>query len=294
MDRTHYQHLKHYLETAQTPDSFSSIQKTKLVSKSNYYIIVNDQLYKRDRRNKKNLLRVIQQHEVEPILYLMHNHPIGAHLGTDKMFNKIRDKYYWPQMFEHIKNYVQSCDDCQKRGKYHTPGPLKPIPVEALFHRIGIDYVGPLPETIRKNKFIIVATDYLTKWPEAKAVPTANAQEAANFIYEDIICRHGCPVYLLSDRGRHFLNELVHTLTQRFQIKHLLSTPYHPQTNGLVERFNRTLCESLAKLVTKDQEWDTLIPSVLFAYRTAKQATTKFTPFYLTYGREAEFPIFTE
>ena len=91
---------------------------------------------------------------------------------------------------------------------------MKPIPVEAPFHRIGIDYVGPLPETTKENKFIIVATDYLTKWPEAKAVPAANAQEAANFIYEDIICRHGCPTYLLSDRGRHFLNELVHTLVQ--------------------------------------------------------------------------------
>ena len=181
MDSIHYQHLKHYLETAQTPENFSPIQKTKLISKSNYYIVVNNQLYKRDRRNKKNLLRVIQQHEVEPILYLMHNHPIGAHLGTDKMFDKIRNNYYWPQMFEHIKHYVQSCDDCQKRGKYRTPGPLKPIPVEAPFHRIGIDYVGPLPETTKKNKFIIVATDYLTKWPEAKAVPAANAQRSSQF-----------------------------------------------------------------------------------------------------------------
>jgi len=77
----------------------------------------------------------------------------------------------------------------------------------------------------------------------------------------------------------------------KFEIKHLLSTPYHPQTNGLVERFNKTLCESIAKVTKNLQEWDSAINSVLFAYRTAKNSTTKFTPFYLTYGREARLPI---
>lgn len=80
-------------------------------------------------------------------------------------------------------------------------------------------------------------------------------------------------------------------LLQKFSIRHYLSTPYHPQTNGLVERFNRTLCESLAKIVTDVQDWDQHIASVLFAYRTAQQSTTKLTPFYLTYGREARLPI---
>ena len=78
---------------------------------------------------------------------------------------------------------------------------------------------------------------------------------------------------------------------ERFKIKHLLSTPYHPQTNGLVERFNRTLCESLAKLVKQTNEWDKYIAPVLFAYHSSKQATTKLTPFYLTYGREAVLPV---
>src|SRR5205823_10269289 len=138
----------------------------------------------------------------------------------------------------------------------------------------------------------IVTMDYLTKWPEAQAVSNANAEATANFLYETIICRYGCPQKILSDRDAHFKNQMVKKLVQKFEIKHLFSTPYHPQTNGLVERFNRTLCKSLAKLSTDTENtWDKNIQPVLFAYRTMPQSTTKLTPFYLTYGREAKLPL---
>ena len=126
--------------------------------------------------------------------------------------------------------------------------------------------------------------DYLTKWPEAKAVSEATAEQTAIFIYEKIICRYGYSTKILSDRGSHFKNQMIEKLMEKFQIKHLFSTPYHPQTNGLVERYNRTLCESLAKTVENEDEWDTLIAPVLFAYRTSKNSTTKIEPFFLVYG----------
>ena len=135
-----------------------------------------------------------------------------------------------------------------------------------------------------------MATDYLTKWPEAKAMKEATAENVVEFIWR-IICRHGCPKIILSDRGTHFRNKIVDRLCEKFRIKHKLSSPYHPQTNGLVERFNRTLCESLAKVTEKEDQWDEHIEPVLFAYRTIKQATTKKTPFFMTYGREAILPI---
>jgi hypothetical protein len=221
---------------------------------------------------------------------MMHNHPLGGHLGVDIVFNKVRNLYYWPQMYEEIKRYIQACDSCQRRGRRRNKESLQPIPVGDPFYQIGIDIVGPLPKTKRENKYIVVATDYLTKWPEAKAIPEATALQVANFIYDEIICRHGCPYLILSDQGSHFRNQLIDKLLEKFQIKHLFSTPYHPKTNGLVERFNRTLCESLAKTTLNSDEWDIHIPSVLFAYRTAKQATTQIEPFYLVYGRSAHFP----
>ena len=292
MESQQYHRLKNYLTNNKFPSTFTSIQQQQLKSQSKHFEVKNNILYKKDRRRKtrNQLLKVIQQHEVEPILYLMHNHPTGAHLGIDKTFEKIRNQYYWPQMFETIKDYIRSCEQCQKRGKHRLPGVLHPIPVGEPFSQIGIDIVGPLPRTQKGNRYIIVATDYFTKWPEAEAVSEATGKRVAEFIYQTIICRHGCPKKILSDRGTHFRNEIVDGLLKQFEIRHLLSTPYHSQTNGLVERFNRTLCESLAKITEGKEDWDQHLSPVLFAYRTSKQSSTKMTPFYLVYGRHPHLP----
>src|SRR5260363_482619 len=112
------------------------------------------------------------------------------------MFNKIRDYYYWPQVYHDIRKYVETCEKYQRYGHRKLKEPLHPIPVQAPFHRVRIDIVGPLPITPQSNRYIVVATDYMTKWPEACAIPRANAQEVAKFIYEEIICQHGCPSIL--------------------------------------------------------------------------------------------------
>src|SRR5206468_675499 len=113
------------------------------------------------------------------------------------------------------------------------------------------------------------------KWPEAKPMRDATAENVVKFIYERIICRHRCSKIIMSDRGTHFKNKLVDELCRKFEIKHKLSSPYHPQTNGLVERFNCTLCEALAKVSEKENQWDEHIEQLLFAYRTTKHSTTK-------------------
>lgn len=294
MDPQKYNEIINYLQNNTIPTT--NLPQTGNPTKSfinfcNGFQIQNNYLYKKDKRRNGNLLRVIRRFEMNPLLYMMHNDSTSGHFAAENMFNKIRDRYYWPQMFEDIRNYAKSCDACQRRGKSKKTQRLHPIPVHGPFFQIGIDFVGPLPITEKGNRYIIVAMDYLTKWPEARPVPQATAEATASFLYEDIICRHGCPSRILTDRGTHFNNQLVNSLMDRFSVKHLLSSPYHPQTNGLVERFNRTLCEALAKLVNHSNEWDRYISPVLFAYRTSKQATTQVTPFYLTYGREARLPV---
>jgi hypothetical protein len=249
------------------------------------YKIINERLY----RIKKDLPRlIIKEDEYEGLMYLIHDHELSAHFGIRATQNKAREKYYWKNMDKDIENYVKSCDRCQKRGKPINKYELNPIEIKEPFYQIGIDFVGPLPSTKSRKRYIIVAMDYFTKWPEAKAVTRDTAEETAKFLYEDIICRHGCPQKVISDRGTHFKNRLIESLMERFNIKHKFSTSYHPQTNGLVERFNKTLCEALAKL-SNDKNWDERIPSVLFAYRNKIQSSTKAKPFYLVYGRKVNF-----
>ena len=136
--------------------------------------------------------------------------------------------------------------------------------------------------------------DYFTKWPEAKAISDAKAETVAKFLFENIICIHGVPKEIISDQGTSFNNALIKELCDRYQTKHRLTSAYRPQTNGLVERFNRTIGESLAKLVMdndKTKEWNDYVNAILLVYRTKKHETTSFLPFYLIYDKQARLLI---
>src|ERR1043165_7614273 len=256
--------------------------------KEHEYEIKDEMLYK---KKEERLLRVIRRYEMEEVMYMMHDHPLSAHFGIQATYERTKEKYYWKGMKRDIETYVKSCDQCQRREKPKGKNKLHSIRTKAPFYQIGIDIVGPLPVTDEGNKYIVVAVDYFTKWPETRALPDTTAKEISNFIYEDIICRHRCPEKILSDRGTHFNNQIVEELMKKFQIKHRFSTPYHSQTNGLVERFNKTLCESLAKLTDEGKNWDRYISPVLFAYRTKQHKSTEIQPFYLMYGRNARTPM---
>ena len=194
-------------------------------------------------------------------------------------------------MKKDIQEYIKNCEQCQMRGDKGGEEFLNPIKVTKAWEMIGMDFIGPIKRSRRGNKYILVITEYLTKWVEAKAMREATGEKVAEYLYKEIICRHGCPKVILSDRGTHFNNKVVQDLCNRFQIRQQLSSPYHPQTNGLTERFNKTLCETLAKSLENENQWDEYIESALFAYRTIKHSTTGQTPFYMMYGREALLPI---
>src|SRR6266498_2884230 len=190
-----------------------------------------------------------------------------------------------------VKSYIQTCDQCQRRGKTTDKNELHSIKVKEPFYQWRIDIVGPLTETSRGNKYIVVAIDYFTKYPEARVLINTNAKSVANFIYEDIIYRHGCLRKLISDREIHFNNQVIERLLEKFKIQYNLSTSYHPKTNGLVERFNKILCEFLTKLNEERENWDEYISPTLFAYRTKVNKSTQFTLFYLAYGRKVILPF---
>ena len=233
----------------------------------------------------------------EDVLASYHDSMITGHLGMTRTVDRISRRFYWPKMITEIQGYVRSCPSCQMRkpvpGK--QAGLMMYIEVENPFERVGIDLLGPFPESLTGNKYAIVAIDYLTKWAETGALKTGTAVDVAQFMIDKIILRHGCPHTIISDRGKCFLAGVTQELLQMLETNHLTTTSYHPQTNGLCERLNHTLADMLSMYVNSDQKnWDEILPFVTFAYNTSKQDSTGYNPFYLIYGREAVLPTDAE
>jgi hypothetical protein len=170
------------------------------------YLIKNDKLYI---RRKDKILRVIPRYELEEVMKLYHDHETAAHFGKETTYDKVKNKYYWPTMKLNVETYVKTCNQYQRRGKSTTKNELHSIKITEPFQKISIDIIGPLPITKRGNKYIITAMDYFTKWLEVKALKTANAEEVLKFIYKEIICRHGYPQKILTDRENHFNNQMI-------------------------------------------------------------------------------------
>ncbi|KAL3684965.1 hypothetical protein R1sor_002987 [Riccia sorocarpa] len=221
----------------------------------------------------------------------------GGHFGVQTTAKKIlTGGYWWPILFRDTADFIKRCDACQRTGRPTTTTrwPLVPIMPLAPFERWAIDFVGPVKPASRntQKRYILVATDYLTRMVEAEATKKDDVVTNAFFLFEYIICRYGCPLELVSDRGTHFINKTIDELTRQYDIKHRKTTPYNPKANGMTERSNRILCKVLKKVTqTYIHEWDKKIPSVLLAFSTAQKTTTKCTPYFLCYGLEPVLPI---
>ena len=220
----------------------------------------------------------------------------GAHFGREKTLHKIKKRYFWPSMTKDIINHVRSCIKCAQCNprRRKPPGALKPIePPDGVWQLLAMDFHGPIaPTSLHQNKYIIAATDILSKFVVTKAVKDCTAQTAARFIKEDIISKFGTPRCILTDNGTHFTASMTEELLKHVGITHLYSTPYHPQTNGQIERYNATMDAKIAALSNERKtNWDEQLPLVTFNYNSSIHATTKQVPFEMMYGRPAILPF---
>ena len=266
---------------------------------SRYYHIEDGLLYRVSEPTKCDnyvglqlvIPKFLQKHLVEEI----HAGYFGGHMGIDKTYDKLRTRYYWSGMYRDVVQFLRGCVACNMRKLKRQRPPLQNMQVPKYpFEQIAIDTSGPFPESYSGNRYIVNIIDLFSGWPESFATSSKSADTVAKILIEHIIPWHSCPRVIVSDNGTEFCNAVIDQLSAFFNIKHIRTSVYHPQSNGKVERFNRVQNDALAKLVDSSyRDWDTKIPGILSAYRTARHESTKYSPFFILFGRDPVLPCDT-
>ncbi|XP_069370624.1 uncharacterized protein [Paralichthys olivaceus] len=255
------------------------------------FVMRNGKLY-RESADKEEL--VVPEALRGRVLHLGHSIPWAGHLGKEKSEKRIVNRFYWPGFQKDIAEYCKSCPECQLSARSHRglKAPLISLPIiDVPFSRIAMDVVGPLERSRAGHRYILVICDYATRYPEAFPLRNTKARQVANCLIQ-LFSRVGIPKEVLTDQGTNFTSKSLKQVYSMLGIRGIKTTPYHPQTDGLVERFNQTPKSMLRKFVSDSgADWDQWLPYLLFSYREVPQASTGFSPFELLYGREVRGPL---
>ena len=161
------------------------------------------------------------------------------------------------------------------------------VEVGHRWDRVAMDLLDMSVTTTRGNRYVLVMVDCFSRWTEACPLPDKTAQSVADAFFSQIVCHFGMPIVIHSDQGREFENRIMQELCILRGSHKTRMTPYHPESDGLVERFNRTLLMMLAMFASKNREdWDDLLPAVMMAYRSSVHESTGFSPYRLMFGEE--------
>ena len=270
----------------------SEIQK-KLEKEEDNFVVQNDVVYRKVQLpdNKEILAKFIPFEERADLVFKYHEG--FGHAGLKTMFKMFVPRFWWPGFRKDITDWLKTCSQCQlnsvRTGSHQDV--MHPLSIPKAFERWHLDFVGRLPVTASGNKWLLIAVDSLTNWPIARAVPVASEEAVADFLYEEIVMKFGCPAEIITDRGSNFTSGLVKAYTTRIGTNHKLTSAFHPRTNSKVERFNGVIKQMLRKYCNGAiNRWDDFLNAALWASRIRVHSTTGFSPFYLTYGREPRLP----
>lgn len=237
---------------------------------------------------------VIPQAVRTPLMEVAHE-GFGGHLGIKKTYLKLLNDFYWPGIKKDVTSFVNSCTTCQIVGKPNQtipPYPLHPIKVPSEpFQKILIDIVGPLPKTKKGNQYILTILCPTSRYPEAYPLKNISAKYVANKLIH-MFSTFGIPQEIQSDRGTNFTSDLFNQVLQELGITQTLSTAYHPQSQGALERHHQTLKAMIRKYCHEEgQDWDDGLPFLLFAIRESPQESLGCSPFELVFGRRVRGPL---
>ena len=228
------------------------------------------------------------------VLTEIHGGVTGGHLGEEKTLHRLKERFHWPGHWTDVREFVRTCPTCATRK---TPAPkqrgrLTSVKARYPMQIVAVDILGPLPITDNGNSYVLVASDYFTRWTEAYPIPNQGAVTVATVLTQEFFFRFSIPEQLHSYQGQQFESQLIVEVCKLLKINKTFTTSYHPQGDGLVECFIRTLLNMLATTVKDHQgSWEDHIRAVCLAYNISVQTTTGYSPFYLMYGRQARIPV---
>jgi hypothetical protein len=274
----------------------TTLRKPKEISRGEFcsfrkhilkYTVIGKELYRRRSKNIPSRIVVDSLEKRSAILKDLYKE--NRYKGRESIYWKIFIRYYWEGCYTDTKKYVASCKECQLRGSLRMEEALYPTYTSAMWTKVGLDVVH-MP-SCQGKEYLVVARDDLSGWVEARALARATSEAVAKFLWEDVVCRHGCFGRLVVDGGPENKAHVAE-FVKRYGIRRVRVSVYHPQANGMIERGHRPITEALACMTEGGRKnWVKTLPAVLLADRTTVHGPTGKTPFFMVYGREAILPI---
>ena len=287
--------VKHYVRLKRAPPTAEDTALRSFVGKMDL-LLLEDGLVKIKYASGKQVINQLLVPEVLVPRVLQRAHDEAGHFAAEKTKERIRQHYYWPNMWKDVNAWCRTCMKCQQRKHPSSlpKAPLQYVPIATEPGQIvAMDFVGPLVESTQGNLHMLVVTDTFSKFAEVIPLPNQSAEVTANALWFQYFYRHGIPSVLHSDQGRNFESAVIKHLCDNLGIQKTRTSGYHPAGNGNVERYNKTLVERLSLLIQQDdqRDWEQHIPQALFDYHSVPHCSTGVTPFVLHLGRQLRSPF---
>ena len=220
-------------------------------------------------------------------------HKSVGHMSVHKTLECVRGSYVWPRMHASVKRFVSSCPLCTVHLRRRERTEMGTMPIATYpMQIIGVDLMGPFVPSENGNRYVLVVIDHCSGWCEAYPLPQKRSKCVFDALTRDFFPRHGFPEILISDNGREFTANEIRDYLDSVGVKHNITTPYHPQSNGKTERMVQTLKSILRRLLNGDRaSWEDHLGDALMASRNAVSTVTGSTPFHLLYGRRCRLPL---
>ena len=244
--------------------------------------------------NKTRTQVLAPNEKQEAVLEACHDAVTAGHMGIRRTLSSVRLRFFWPGLRHSVEKWIQQCAVCgsRKAPTKHRRAPMQTYRVGEPMERVALDISGPWPLSHAGNRYILVVTDHLTRWSEAYPLADQEAKTVAEVFVTQFVARYGTPLMIHTDQGRNFTSKLFQEMCQLLGVKKTQMTAFRPQSNGVVERLNKTIGTMIASYIQENQRcWDEELSLLMMAYRATPHETLGLTPNDLMLGRQVNMPV---